>query len=164
MKAAIEQGKFIEHAQVHTNFYGTSFEAVEKIQNQGKICVLDIDIQGVQNVKRSGLDCKYIFIAPPDMETLENRLRGRGTETEEKIAVRLKNAKSELEYGLAEGNFDAIVVNTTLDDAFIRLLSFLDEFYSSYGFQVKADNLTKNKKNNEQKANEKEDDDEYEDA
>mmetsp|Transcript_12472 Transcript_12472/g.12889 ORF Transcript_12472/g.12889 Transcript_12472/m.12889 type:complete len:313 (-) Transcript_12472:124-1062(-) len=164
MKAAIEQGKFIEHAQVHTNFYGTSFEAVEKIQSQGKICVLDIDIQGVQNVKRSGLDCKYIFIAPPNMQTLESRLRGRGTETEDKIAVRLKNAKVELEYGLEEGNFDAVVVNSTIDEAFIRLLSFIEEFYSSYGFHIQVEDLQDKKKSTKQKGGDDDEEEEEDDT
>jgi guanylate kinase len=142
MKTAIDQNQFIEHAQVHTNFYGTSYEAVNRIQEEGRICVLDIDIQGVQNVKKSSIGCKYIFIAPPTMEDLEYRLRGRGTETDDKIQVRLENAKKELEYGLEEGNFDAIVVNDTLDNSFIRLLSFLEQFYGEYGFQSRIEDVT----------------------
>ena len=69
------------------------------MRTQGKVCILDIDIQGVQNVKKSSLDCKYIFINPPSIEELEKRLRGRGTENEEKIKVRLQNAIGEMEYG-----------------------------------------------------------------
>jgi guanylate kinase len=57
-----------------------------QVRSQGKICVLDIDIQGVQNVKRSNLDCKYLFITPPDMLELEKRLVGRGTESLEKVS------------------------------------------------------------------------------
>lgn len=93
------------------------------------------------------------------MESLEARLRGRGTETEEKIAVRLKNAKKELEYGLTEGNVDAVVVNDSVENAFVRLLSFLEEFYSSYGFHVKAEDLP----NNDQKEDGKNDEEEEED-
>lgn len=73
--------------------------AVENVQKQGKICILDIDIQGVQKVKESSLSPIYVFIAPPSFEELEKRLRGRGTETEEQMKTRLGNAKKELEYG-----------------------------------------------------------------
>jgi guanylate kinase len=142
MKTAIDQNQFIEHAQVHTNFYGTSYEAVNRIKEEGRICVLDIDIQGVENVKKSMLECKYIFIAPPTMDDLESRLRGRGTETDDKISIRLENAKKELEYGLEEGNFDAVIVNDTLQNSFIRLLSFLEQFYGEYGFQSRAEDVT----------------------
>lgn len=76
-----------------------SVAAVEKVQNEGKICILDIDVQGVQNVKKSTLNPHYCFIAPPSKEDLEKRLRGRGTETEEQIQTRLTNASKELEYG-----------------------------------------------------------------
>jgi guanylate kinase len=141
MKADIQQGRFIESAQVHTNYYGTSYDAVNQISDQGRICVLDIDIQGVQNVKKSQIECKYIFIAPPTMEDLERRLRGRGTETNEKIKIRLENAKKELEYGLEEGNFDAVIVNDTIENSFIRLLSFLEQFYSEYGFQCRPEDV-----------------------
>ena len=62
---------------------------MQSVQEQGKICLLDIDIQGAQNVKKSDLDALYIFISPPSMEELERRLRGRGTEKEDAILRRL---------------------------------------------------------------------------
>ena len=77
----------------------TSIAAVESVQKQGKICILDIDVQGVQKVKQSKLEPIYLFIAPPSKEALEKRLRGRGTETEEQLQTRLGNAGKELEYG-----------------------------------------------------------------
>jgi guanylate kinase len=141
MRAAIQQGKFIESAQVHTNYYGTSYEAVNHISDDGRICVLDIDIQGVQSVKKSSIPCKYIFIAPPTLTDLESRLRGRGTETEEKIQIRLKNAKKELEYGLEEGNFDAVIVNDRIESSFVRLLSVLEKFYQATGFQCRPEDV-----------------------
>jgi Guanylate kinase len=77
-----------------------SVAAVESVRQKGKICILDIDIQGVQKVKQSTLKpVLYLFIAPPSMEALEKRLRGRGTETEEQLNTRLGNAAKELEYG-----------------------------------------------------------------
>jgi guanylate kinase len=110
IKKEIEAGKFVEYAEVHGNYYGTSVAAVQTVQEQGKICLLDIDIQGAQNVKKSDLDALYIFIAPPSMEELERRLRGRGTESEDAIVRRLGNAKAEMDYGAGEGNFDCVLV------------------------------------------------------
>ena len=134
MEAGIARGEFIEHAAVHTNFYGTSVAAVDKVQSAGKICILDIDIQGVQSVKRSSVECKYIFIMPPSVADLESRLRGRGTETEEKLQVRLKNAVGEMEFGQAPGNFDAVIVNADLEAAFQEIVSVLSSWYPSCNF------------------------------
>lgn len=128
MKAAIEAGKFIEHANVHGNIYGTSFEAVETVVNSGRICVLDIDVQGAEQMKKSSLDASsaYMFIAPPSIGDLETRLRGRGTETEEKIQLRLSNARKEVLF--AEQNpsfFGAVVVNAELEKAYREFRNFM---------------------------------------
>ena len=131
MEAAIGRGEFIEHAAVHTNFYGTSIAAVEKVKAQGKVCILDIDIQGVQSVKKSTLTAKYLFIKPPSMADLESRLRGRGTETEEKIQVRLQNATKELEFGEGEGNFDVVIVNNDLQKCFEDIVDILSKWFPS---------------------------------
>ncbi|KAL7543966.1 hypothetical protein ACHAWF_007492 [Thalassiosira exigua] len=125
----IEAGKFVEYANVHGNYYGTSVAAVEIVKKQGKICILDIDVQGVRNVKKSTLDAICIFIAPPSMGELEKRLRGRGTETEEAVVKRLKNAKEELDYGLTEGNFDRVFTNDDLDKTFKTLDEQFQQWY-----------------------------------
>lgn len=134
IKKEIADGKFIEYAEVHGNYYGTSVAAVESVRSQGKICILDIDVQGVQNVKKSNLDPLYFFISPPSMAALESRLRGRGTEKEEDIQKRLKNASQELDYGNQAGNFDRVFINADLKlcfedvaDAFKELYPQLDE-------------------------------------
>jgi len=129
IKKETDDGKFIEYANVHGNYYGTSVAAVESVQKDGKICILDIDVQGVRNVKKSSLDAIYIFIAPPSMEELEKRLRGRGTETEEAVVKRLKNAKEELDYGMGEGNFDRVFTNDDLDATFDSLAKQFQEWY-----------------------------------
>mmetsp|Transcript_5586 Transcript_5586/g.5775 ORF Transcript_5586/g.5775 Transcript_5586/m.5775 type:complete len:294 (+) Transcript_5586:64-945(+) len=134
MEIAIANGEFIEFANVHTNIYGTSYAAVQKVQSEGKICILDIDIQGVQQVKKSSLQCKYIFINPPSVAVLEQRLRGRGTETEEKVKVRLANAKGEMDYGAVNGNFDAIVINDDLDTAVKTVIDMVSEWYPQREF------------------------------
>jgi guanylate kinase len=127
----VGEGLFLEHANVHTNMYGTSISAVQAVQAQGKVCVLDIDIQGVKQVKQCTLSPapKFLFVAPPSMEELERRLRGRGTETEEKIQVRVHNAAGELEYGLQEGNFDKVLRNECLETAMQELLDCLKKWY-----------------------------------
>ena len=95
---------------------------------------MDIDIQGVQKVKVSSMQCKYIFIAPPSMEQLESRLRGRGTETEDKIQIRLKTAHEEMAFGNEPGNFDAIVINNDLETAFTEIVSLLRKWYPTVKF------------------------------
>ena len=107
----------------------SSVAAVESVRNSGKVCILDIDYQGVQNVKKSTLEPYYLFIAPPSMEALESRLRSRGTEKEEDIVKRLGNAAKELEYGKTEGNFDEVLTNDNLEEAFTKLLQIFKLWY-----------------------------------
>jgi guanylate kinase len=79
MEAGIAAGRFLEHAHVHGNLYGTSFDAIERVARAGRVCILDIDVQGVASCRRAGFPIgKYIFVAPPDTAVLETRLRGRG--------------------------------------------------------------------------------------
>jgi len=127
MKAEIDAGKFIEHAEVHGNFYGTSIKAVKDVTQAGKVCVLDIDVQGAEQVKNSELKGKsvFVFIAPPSMEELESRLRGRGTESEEKIKTRLKNANGELAYLSKKGFWTEVFVNDDLEKTYTTLKDFL---------------------------------------
>lgn len=86
-------------------FFYYSKHAVDEVIRQGKVCVLDIDVQGVKQVKESDLNALYIFLKPPNLETLEKRLRNRGTETEETLQRRLKVAKEEMEYGKTSLNY-----------------------------------------------------------
>ena len=83
---------------MHSNLYGTSIAAVRSVGEAGKTCLLEIDVQGADQVKNTDLCARFVFIAPPSFDDLETRLRGRGTETEEKIALRLKNARDEMAY------------------------------------------------------------------
>ncbi|XP_016919754.1 guanylate kinase isoform X2 [Apis cerana] len=127
MQKQIEQDEFIETAIFSGNMYGTSKRAVEEVQQMGKICVLDIEIQGVEQVKRSSLDPLYIFIKPPSIEELEKRLRARKTETEDVLKQRLSIAKVEMEYGEKVGNFDIVIEN----DNFSKAYNILREFVMS---------------------------------
>ncbi|XP_003696498.1 guanylate kinase [Apis florea] len=127
MQKQIEQDEFIETAIFSGNMYGTSKRAVEEVQQMGKICVLDIEIQGVEQIKRSSLDPLYIFIKPPSIEELEKRLRARKTETEDVLKQRLSIAKIEMEYGEKPGNFDIVIEN----DNFSKAYNILKEFVMS---------------------------------
>jgi len=129
MQKDITDGKFVEHAQVHSNYYGTSFESVQMIAKAGKVCVLDIDTQGAEKVRATNLNPYFIFIEPPSMEILEKRLRDRKTETEDKIQLRLGNAAKELEYGQKEGNFHANIVNAELQKAYTDLVETLTGWF-----------------------------------
>ena len=126
MLEAIQRDEFLEHAEFSGNLYGTSKKAVETVLASGRVCVLDIDIQGVKNLKKTNLNPIYCFIKPPSIEDLEKRLRARGTETEESLNNRLNTAKFELEYERTEANaFDFSVVNDNLDNAYENLKGFL---------------------------------------
>ena len=108
----------------------TLFKSVEDVANAGKVCILDIDIQGAQSVKKSALSPHYIFIEPPSMDELEARLRGRGTESEEQVLMRLKQANAEMDYGKTPGNFDINIVNNDLDQAYAQLVETLSGWYT----------------------------------
>eukprot|EP00656_Telonema_subtile_P047319 TRINITY_DN5426_c0_g1_i1.p1 TRINITY_DN5426_c0_g1~~TRINITY_DN5426_c0_g1_i1.p1 ORF type:complete len:237 (+),score=74.63 TRINITY_DN5426_c0_g1_i1:137-847(+) len=119
MEELIKDGEFVEYAHVHTNIYGTSKTAIRNVQSKNKICILDIDTQGAKSVKELGqaFPARFIFLAPPSLEELEARLRGRGTETEEKILVRTANAKTEVESTKIPGFWDKVLVNDDLAKA-----------------------------------------------
>jgi guanylate kinase len=82
-------------------------------------------MQGVKQVKQAGVDARYVFIAPPNFEALESRLRGRGTEREGSIQKRLQQAKLELEYSKTEGAHDTIIVNDDKEEAYRELEAFI---------------------------------------
>ncbi|XP_018357300.1 PREDICTED: guanylate kinase isoform X2 [Trachymyrmex septentrionalis] len=139
MQEQIENGEFIETAIYSGNLYGTSKQAVEDVQSLGKICVLDIDIQGVKQIKRIDLNPLYIFVKPPSTMELERRLKARNTETEESLKRRLLIAKSELEYGETPGNFDVVIQNDKLEEAYQILRNFV---VSNYNIHCHTDQTT----------------------
>lgn len=125
----IDAGKFLEYADVHGKIYGTSFKSVQDVGATGKICIIEIDIQGAESVRASELEPYYLFIQPPSMEVLEKRLRGRGTESEEQVSMRIKTAKDEMVYGATPGKFDAVVLNDDLEKAYADLCKQLYIWY-----------------------------------
>lgn len=128
MTKLIETDQFLEHAQFSGNMYGTSKKAVQDVLASGRICVLDVDIQGVKNLKKTNLNPLYLFIKPPSLVELEKRLRERGTETEESLQKRLATAKLELDHEKSETHaFDHVLVNDNLDHTYEKLKAILKD-------------------------------------
>ncbi|KAG0345427.1 hypothetical protein BG004_003712 [Podila humilis] len=125
MLQKIANNSFLEHVDFSGNFYGTAVQAVQSVQDSGKICVLDIDLRGVQRLRASNLDARYIFIRPKDMTILEQRLRDRATETEDDIQKRLETARADWIYGTDPNHFDHVVVNDSVDKAYADLCAFI---------------------------------------
>jgi guanylate kinase len=114
-KSKIENDEFIEYEEVYPGlFYGTLKSEVQKIWNDGGIVIYDMDVVGGVNLKKQfGQESLSFFVKVPTIEELEERLRSRGTESEEKIQMRISKAKSEMEY---ENQFDIILVNSNLEN------------------------------------------------
>ncbi|KAB5578941.1 hypothetical protein PHYPO_G00188270 [Pangasianodon hypophthalmus] len=125
MVAGIAKGEFIESAEFSGNMYGTSKAAVQAVQAQNLICILDIDMQGVKSIKKTNLNPIYVSIQPPSMDVLEKRLRARQTESEESLHKRLQTALVEMKFSKEAGQFDVVIVNDNLDEAYEKLKAAL---------------------------------------
>ncbi|NWI67826.1 KGUA kinase, partial [Todus mexicanus] len=101
--------------------------AVQAVQAQNQICILDIDIQGVKNIKKTELNPIYISVQPPSIDILEKRLRDRKTETEESLQKRLAAARVDLELSKEPGLFDLVLINDDLEKAYSELKEVLLE-------------------------------------
>ncbi|CAG90354.1 DEHA2G07898p [Debaryomyces hansenii CBS767] len=123
-KQAIEEKKFIEWTQFSGNYYGTSFKAVDDVTKKGRTCILDIEMDGVKAVKASNLNARFLFLSPPSIEILRQRLEGRGTETQDSIEKRISAAKAEMDFAKT-GAHDRIIVNDDLDKAYVEFKDFI---------------------------------------
>lgn len=107
----ISQDYWLEWAEVHGNYYGTSKDFIKTSLNQGKSLILDIDVQGTCKVIKSGLEMVTIFIMPPSIEILSQRLKNRGSDSKKVIDLRIENAKIEI----AKNNmYQYVVINDDL--------------------------------------------------
>ncbi|PHH83836.1 hypothetical protein CDD82_27 [Ophiocordyceps australis] len=122
---------FVEHAHFSGNRYGTSKMTIEEQSQKGKVVLLDIEMEGVKQMKQSTISARYVFIAPPSLQVLESRLRGRGTEKEESIQKRLAQAKRELDFSQTPGIHDKIIVNDQLETAYKELEDFVYQPHQS---------------------------------
>ncbi len=114
----IKQDEFLEYADVFSNYYGTPKSFVDAAIDQGKDVLLEIDVQGALKVKSAYPQGVYIFLVPPSMEELENRIRSRGTETKEQIEARLGKASAEMKL---MREYDYRIVNKNVDDVVCRI-------------------------------------------
>lgn len=126
-KQKIADDAFVEWEEVYSNnFYGTLKSEMERIWSQGKVVIFDVDVIGGLNLKKQFMDdALAIFVKPPSYEELEKRLRGRSTESEDKINQRMEKATKELAFS---GEFDKILINDHLDDACFKAEIFVREF------------------------------------
>lgn len=125
-KNKIINGEFVEYEEVYDGlFYGTLKSEIDRIKNSGKRPLLDIDVLGAENVKRIyGDNSETILVLPPSMQVLEERLRSRGTDSEEKIIERLKRAEFEI---AQKDKFDNVIVNNDLETAYQELLTAISK-------------------------------------
>lgn len=121
-QAEISNGNLLEYAQFAGSWYGTPRKPVEDKINSGKTVILEIDLQGARQVKKSMPDAFLVFLKPPSIEELKRRLIDRGTENSTELDTRLKVAIGELE---AENEFDAVVINEDIQSAVSQLITLL---------------------------------------
>ena len=118
----IDEGGFLEHAVFCENYYGTPKDAVMRMLESGKNVILEIEVQGALQVRSHYPEAVFIFVIPPSLDELEERLRGRGTETDEVIAKRLDRAKAEFKY---IDKYNYVLVNDTVAAATERLQAII---------------------------------------
>ena len=110
----VEKDELLEHAFVHTNYYGTPKKFVFDEIEKGEIVLLEIDVQGALQIKEKYKEAVFIFLIPPTMDELRSRLVKRDTETEDEIETRYRNAFRELDF---VGEYDYFVINDVIDNA-----------------------------------------------
>lgn len=116
----IEEGNFLEWAEVHGNFYGTSLKPINQALEEGKLVIFDIDVQGFEQVIQKLSDITTtVFITTPSLEELEKRLKSRGTDSIDVIEKRIKNAKEEIRY---TQKYDYLIINDNLEKAASNLI------------------------------------------
>lgn len=118
----IDNNEFLEYATYVDNYYGTPKKAVEEMLNKGYNVFLEIEVQGGVQVKELCPDCVSLFLVPPSMEELENRLRGRGTETEEVIKKRMARAKEEM---ALTDTYDFVVENDVVEETADKIIELI---------------------------------------
>ena len=121
-EALRDQNGFLEWAQVYDNYYGTPRAFVEEVLASGKDCILEIDPQGALQVREATDEAVLVFIAPPSLEELRNRLTGRGTESALEVEKRLSCAESELGY---RDKYDYIIINDDVETAAAKMEAIL---------------------------------------
>jgi guanylate kinase len=115
-----EAGEFLEYKEVHGNFYATPLKDMERMLADGKIAILKIDVKGALDAMKLRPDAASVFLTTPSMEELERRMRSRGTETEEALQKRLRNAELEIELS---DHYQHVIPNVEVEDVVKQLLA-----------------------------------------
>ena len=123
-KKSADSGEFLEWAEFCGNFYGTKKSIVQKALEKGRDLILKIEVQGAKQIKEKMPEAKSIFIMPPSLKVLEERLRNRHTDSEEDVLKRLKAAEAEIEAGR---KFDYTIINDTIENALEKLQNIFDK-------------------------------------
>lgn len=124
-----DNDEFVETSEFSGNLYGTTFGAIRSVENRNKICLLDLEINGIKSLKERGVSGKFVFIRPPSLLDLEDRLKNRNTESAEMIAKRLEAAKEAFYYASLPGSYDLTVVNDSQDTAFSILEHYVEQVW-----------------------------------
>ncbi|HJD55308.1 MAG TPA: guanylate kinase [Rickettsia endosymbiont of Pyrocoelia pectoralis] len=126
----IKQDKFLEYARIYDNYYGTPKEYVETLLNQGLDVLFDIDWQGARAIKQNATNIVSIFILPPSLEVLEQRLRNRATDSEESIKLRMESAQNEISHA---SEYDYVITNDDFNDTLQNIYKIIvDEREKSF--------------------------------
>ena len=124
MREAIQQNQFLEFECVHGHLYGTSIRSVIDVIERNRVCILDIDVQGVQDLMKRGCCASWIWLEPPSLLVLSQRLHKRGSEDEETIQMRLKNSQKEME-AAHRLPFSLIIHYDSVESAYTQLCKYL---------------------------------------
>jgi guanylate kinase len=119
----IDKDDFLEWAEVHGQFYGTPAAEVDDCLAAGKDVIMDLDVRGALQTKKRRPEAIMVFIMPPSMEVLRERIEGRKSETEESLKLRLLNAQKEMDQ---RGHYEHLIVNDVLDDAYRDLAAVIE--------------------------------------
>ena len=124
-EAGISEDRWAEWAAVHGNYYGTAAEFLNQNLAAGRDVLLDIDVQGTRKIIRRFPECITVFVLPPSVAVLKERLQARGTDSAETIALRLKNAKTEM---VQKKLYQHVIINDRLADAISQLAAIIDRY------------------------------------
>ena len=130
MEKMIQEGKFLETCKIHGNLYGTSFAAIEEVISTKKICMLDVNIDGALAIYSSHMNPYIILLKPVSMQALEERLRGRNTDNEESINIRMQTAREEMLRFIEHADkWNSEIINDTIEETLKLIDEKLNEIY-----------------------------------
>ena len=122
-KEKIAQGAFLEWAKVHNQYYGTAQETITRHRKNGDNIILELDVQGVESLRKMNFSGIFVFILPPSLEELISRLRNRGTENEDSIQKRIEVGKNEIKkYRM----YDFVLTNSNVEDTVQKIISIIE--------------------------------------